>query len=114
MKSDHVDMNFSTKPTTTHDLIIRIAISTDAEMLERLALLDDQRPLTGDVLVAEIDGTILAARSVNTGRTIADPFHRTANLVALLDVRAGILRGSCSQMVRGPSFMDRARHAIAA
>ena len=30
------------------------------------------------------------------------------------DVRAELLRGSSSQMVRGPSFMDRARHAIAA
>ena len=114
MKSDHVDMNFSTTPTTTHDLIIRIARDADTEMLEQLARLDDQRPLAGDVLVAEIDGTILAARSMTTGRTIADPFHRTANLVALLDVRAELLRGSSSQMVRGPSFMDRARHAIAA
>jgi hypothetical protein len=114
MKSDHVCMAFSPQSPTTHDLIIRIARSTDAEMVNRLALLDDQRPLTGDVLVAEIDGTILAARSMATGRTIADPFHRTANLVALLDVRAELLRGSVSQMVRGPSLVDRARHAIAA
>jgi hypothetical protein len=100
--------------TTTSDLIIRIARSQDAGMVEQLARLDDQRPLKGDVLVAEIDGTILAARSIETGRTIADPFHRTANLVALLEVRAELMRGSSSQMVRGPSFMERARHAIAA
>ena len=107
-------MTTSSKPTTTSDLIIRIASSDDAETIGQLARLDDQRQLTGDVLVAEIDGTILAARSMATGRTIANPFHRTANLVALLGVRAELLGGSSSQMVRGPSFMDRARHAIAA
>jgi len=112
--ADHVPMNTSSKPITTSDLIIRIARASDAEALEQLARLDDQRALRGDVIVAEIDGRILAARSMESGRTVADPFHRTADLVALLDVRAALLRGSSSTMVRGPSFMERARHAIAA
>lgn len=107
-------MNTTSNTTTTSDLIIRIARSQDTESLEQLARLDDQRALRGEVLVAEIDGRILAARSMESGRTIADPFHRTANLVALLDVRAGLLRGASSTMVRGPSFVERARHAIAA
>ena len=107
-------MNTNSKPTTTSDLIIRIARQSDAGALEQLAQLDDQRAISGDALVAEIDGRILAARSMESGRTIADPFHRTADLVALLDVRAALLRGASTQMVRGPSLIDRARHAIAA
>ena len=107
-------MKTTRKPTTTSDLIIRIARASDAEPLEQLARLDDQTPLRGDALVAEIDGRVLAARSMESGRTIADPFHRTADLVALLDVRAALLRGSSSTMVRGPSFMERARHVLAA
>ena len=107
-------MKTTSKPITTSDLIIRIARASDGEALEQLARLDDQRPLTGDALVAEIDGRILAARSMQSGRTIADPFHRTADLVALLDVRAALVRRASTQMARGPSLMDRARHAIAA
>ena len=112
--ADHVCMPTTSKFSTTSDLIIRMARGTDAEMLDQLAQLDDQRPLTGDVLVAEIDGRILAARSLRTDRTIADPFHRTAGLVALLAVRAELVRGAPTQMVRGPNFIERSRHAIAA
>ncbi|HET6505699.1 MAG TPA: hypothetical protein VFG42_02810 [Baekduia sp.] len=71
-------------------LVIRPAYPDDHAPLERLARLDSQRPLAGrgPVLVAERDGRILAALSVADGRAIADPFAPTADLVALLRLRA--------------------------
>lgn len=73
----------------------RFAQATDAAELERLARLDSARPLEGPVLVAEMAGKIKAAVSLDTGRHVADPFERTAELVAVLDVwrqrsRAGV------------------------
>jgi hypothetical protein len=111
---DHSPMTTSPKTLPTDALVIRMAGSDDTSDLERLAQLDDQRPLRGNVLVAECNGELLAARAVVGGRTIADPFHHTKHLAALLEVRAELMRGPSSQMVRGPSMLDRARHAIAA
>lgn len=67
---------------------IRPAYPDDAAALERLARLDSQRPLSGPVLIAERDGRLLAALSTRDGKTIADPFSPTADLVALLRVHA--------------------------
>jgi hypothetical protein len=69
-------------------IVIRRAYPDDAACLERLARLDSRRPLDGPVLLAERDGRILAALATATGRHIADPFAPTADLVALLEVRA--------------------------
>src|SRR5690242_19451589 len=69
-------------------VVIRPAYPDDAAALERLARLDSRRPLDGPVLVAERDGRLLAALGTATGRHIADPFSPTADLVALLEVRA--------------------------
>ena len=69
-------------------LVIRHAVPADAAALRRLALLDDARPLRGDQLVALVDGELRAAVALAGGRTIADPFARTAELVDLLRMRA--------------------------
>ena len=53
----------------------------------RLARLDSQRPLTGEITVVEEDGLIVAA--VAGERAIADPFRPTADLVALLRIHTG-------------------------
>jgi hypothetical protein len=42
--------------------------------------------------VAEIDERMVAALPLRGGRAIADPFHRTAALVQMLELRAGQLR----------------------
>jgi hypothetical protein len=68
--------------------VIRLATEHDADALRRLAALDSARPLTGRVLIGEIDGVPAAARSLATGRTIADPFLPTARLCVYLRVRA--------------------------
>jgi hypothetical protein len=69
-------------------VVIRPAYPDDASALARLARLDSRRPLDGPVLVAERDGRLLAALATASGRHVADPFSSTADLVALLKVRA--------------------------
>jgi len=77
----------STFLTTDPAVVIRAARGSDGAALENLARLDSQRPLAGDVLVAEQDGAIVAALAGH--RAIADPFRRTGDVVALLRLRAG-------------------------
>ena len=73
---------------STGALMIRMADPTDATRLADLASLDSARPLSGDTLVAEVEGEPVAALEVGSGRSIADPFRRTQRLLALLHLRA--------------------------
>lgn len=66
---------------------IRRATADDAAALLRLAALDSG-PFPQAALVAEVDGSIWAARSLSTGAAVADPFRYTAELVELLHERA--------------------------
>lgn len=74
--------------TRPHTIAIRPACRADEPALERLAALDSARALAEPILVASVDGEVRAALSLADGRAIADPFERTAELVALLSVRA--------------------------
>jgi hypothetical protein len=77
-------MNISAEPLT-----IRMAVPTDAEALSRLAELDSARaPGPVPMLLAEVGGELRAAVPLDGGPAIADPFQRTAELVALLVERA--------------------------
>ena len=80
----------SNLPNTNPTVIIRAARGSDGLALEDLARLDSQRPLDGDVLLAEQDGVLVAA--LDGDRAIADPFRPTADLLALLRVHAGRTR----------------------
>jgi hypothetical protein len=69
-------------------VVIRAARGSDGDALENLARLDSQRPLGfAGALVAEQDGRLVAALAGD--RVIADPFRHTADVVALLSLRAG-------------------------
>ena len=74
-------------------VIVRQAQPTDSPELARLAALDSATLPEGPALVAESDARILAALPLGSGRTIADPFEPTAELVALLELRRSQLRG---------------------
>ena len=69
-------------------LIIRTAVSSDRDALDRLAALDEAVRPAGDLVVATIDGELAAAVSIDNGEAIADPFRRTADAVALLRAHA--------------------------
>jgi hypothetical protein len=88
-------------------LVIRLAEAADLDRLRYLAALDSARALMGDVLVAEADGVISAAYSVDERRAIADPFVHTAELVELLKLRAAPLEARPKRS-RGPSARLRA------
>jgi len=69
-------------------LTIRTATTADKFAVRRLAVLDSSDPPTGDVLLAEMDGELWAALSVDTGAAVADPFRPSRDLVELLRFRA--------------------------
>jgi hypothetical protein len=76
---------------------VRHATATDDLELARLAALDSAQPISGAALLAEADARIIAALPLGSGRPIADPFEPSAELVALLELRAAQLRGGRSR-----------------
>jgi uncharacterized protein (DUF849 family) len=92
----------------TESVVIRHAVADDIDALRYLAALDSARALMGDVLVAESNGTVRAAYSIDEQRAIADPFLPTAALVTLLETRAAPLREARPKRNRGPSAAVRA------
>jgi len=73
---------------------------SDRAALDYLAGLDSREPLDGEVLGAELDGALVAAISLSTGETIADPFTRTDEIRSLLQIRAEQLDGRRSRFGR--------------
>ncbi|HEY7455539.1 MAG TPA: hypothetical protein VH683_13290 [Thermoleophilaceae bacterium] len=73
------------------NVTIRIADSGDAFAVRRLAVTDSADPLTGSVLLAEVDNELWAALSLDTGAAVADPFRPSAEAVELLRLHAGHL-----------------------
>jgi len=84
----------------TASLLLRPATTADAAVLADLAALDGARPLTGDVLLAEVDGRPAAALELATGRTVADPFVRAERLRAVLLVQARPQRVGSARVLR--------------
>lgn len=67
---------------------VRDARPEDEAAIRRVAALDDKPvALDGRVLVAEVDGAIVAALPIG-GIAVADPFRPTSDVVALLKMRA--------------------------
>ena len=105
--------------TTRHDhhdvaadaVVLRRARPSDARALTRLAALDDAAPLAGEALVAEQDGELRAAISLQSGRAIADPFHHTADLVTLLRGRAALLSDTADRGHRVGRLLRRPARA---
>ena len=70
-------------------ITIRLAVPADAAALNRLAQLDSAPPPEPvRLLVAEAGDELRAALPLDGGPAIADPFERTAELVAMLAERA--------------------------
>lgn len=84
--------------TSTSVIVIRRATDCDIRAIANLAILDSREPLTGPVLIAEVDGALRAALDLHDGSVAADPFAPTAELVELLRLHARSVRA------------DRARH----
>ena len=90
--------------TTTHStLTLRPLGALDATGVDRLSALEGRQAPQAPLLGAEVEGRLLAAVSIETGEVIADPFSRTAELQALLELRAAQLRE------RRPRLIGRTR-----
>jgi hypothetical protein len=86
--ADHYfDSNQTKEPEMS--LTIRPATTADKFAVRRLAVLDSASPPTGELLLAEMDGELWAALSVDTGEAVADPFRPSGDLVELLRFRVG-------------------------
>jgi len=91
---------------TNHDTIeIRMLGLGDGAALRRLAQIDTASTPLAPVLGGIVDGRLVAAHSLATGESIADPFRHTAEIRSLLAERAAQLhagrRGGLVNRLRG-------------
>ena len=93
---------------------MRRATPGDERAVRRLAQLDEMTPPQGDVLLAEVDGRLVAALPIEGGRAVADPFTPTQEIVELLVLRAAALGGDTHGRLRARRLRRAAsglRHA---
>jgi hypothetical protein len=83
-------------------VVIRRTAADDGPALAALSALDSAPMPLGSALVAEVAGVPRAVLPLDGGRAFGDPFVRTDELVALLELRA-------AQMQRGQDS-SRDRH----
>jgi hypothetical protein len=72
--------------------IRRLGMLDDAAV-SRIAELDSVRAPRGELFGAEVDGRLVALVSATTGEVAADPFQRTAEIVAILRRHAADANG---------------------
>ncbi len=82
-------------------VVLRLCSVHDDDALERLAALDGRPAPSGRHVLAEVDGTIVAALPLGGGSALADPFRVTAHLVPLLELRARQLAPESRRRVLG-------------
>lgn len=97
---------------------MRLATSGDDARLEQLAELSGGMKAAGPWLLAEVDGQLSAALPLAGGEALADPFRPSAELQALLSLRAKQLgrdervrHSSVRRRRRSRSTLARADHS---
>ena len=86
-------------------VVIRRATTSDGPALAALSALDAAPVPFGPALVAEVSGVPRAVLPLDGGRAFGDPFSRTQELVALLELRA-------AQIKRDEEPADGRRHRL--
>jgi hypothetical protein len=79
------------------DIELRLCKSDDDFALDQLGELSEQPVPAGRLVVALVDGRLVAAVPLTGGPALRDPFVRTAHLLPLLEVRAKQLRQPLQQ-----------------
>ena len=97
----------------TNGITIRRLGPGDEAAIERLIELDSGRRPEGDLMGVEVEGRLLVASSVETGESVADPFSRTAELRALLDVRIAQMKGKRAHQRKRLGRRAHSRGALA-
>lgn len=89
------------------EITIRAARAEDRADLARVAGRDTHELPHGTLLVAKVGSDVRAAISLDDGTIIADPFHRTAELVAMLKIRATAVHSARQGQI---ALRGRSRH----
>src|SRR5205823_5663573 len=79
------------------EIVIRRSAPGDGPAMSALAALDGQQWSASPALVAEVDGSLRAVMPLDGGEPFADPFHRTCEILALLELRAKQLKGGAGR-----------------
>lgn len=79
------------------DIELRLCKSDDDFALAQLGELSEQPVPVGRLVVALVDGRLVAAVPLSGGPALRDPFVRTAHLLPLLELRAKQLRRPVQQ-----------------
>jgi hypothetical protein len=76
----------------TSEIELRLCRADDDPALERLGALAERPVPDGRLVLAFVDGGLVAALPLAGGASISDPFVRTTHLKPLLELRASQLR----------------------
>jgi hypothetical protein len=79
---------------------LRLCRVHDDPALERLAQLEGAKIHPGRYVIAEVNGTIVAAQPLEGGAPLADPFRKTAQVLPLLQLRVEQLSGPRGGRIR--------------
>jgi hypothetical protein len=69
-------------------ITIRFSTNADRERILELAELDARAAPQGEAMLAEVEGRLVAAVGVADGRSVADPFVLTGEVLDVLALRA--------------------------
>ena len=89
------------------DIELRMCKPADDPALDRLAALSEVPVPFGRLVVALLDGRLVAAKPLTGGDVLRDPFVKTAHLVRLLEVRAEQLRAPAPRQALVPRLLRR-------
>jgi hypothetical protein len=93
-------------------ILIRRACPDDELALLHLAVLDSAAVPSSPLLLAELDGELKVALSLQDGSLIADPFTYTADVVSLLAAHAAAERTARVRRRRSPWPRVARRRAV--
>jgi hypothetical protein len=89
------------------DIELRLCKPADDPAIDRLAALSEVPVPYGRLVVALLDGKLVAALPLNGDPVLRDPFVKTAELVHLLEVRAEQLREPAPRVALVPRLLRR-------
>ena len=89
------------------DIELRLCKPADDPAIDRLAALSEVPVPFGRLVVALLDGTLVAALPLSGGDVLRDPFVKTAHLVHLLQLRAEQLREPAPRQALVPRLLRR-------
>ena len=89
------------------DIELRMCKPADDPAIDRLAALSEVPVPFGRLVVALLDGKLVAAMPLGGGEVVRDPFVKTTQLVHLLEVRAEQLREPSPRQALVPRLLRR-------